>query len=78
MKFKYATKAQVQYIEILFQDLGFNFLQKEYFIKEKYKKNFADELFVHEATQLIDDLKERKENAYARIRKVNQDSLDNE
>lgn len=78
MKFKYATKAQIKYIEILFQDLGFNFLQKEYFIKEKYKKNFTDELFSHEATELIADLKERKENVYARIRKANAGDVDNE
>lgn len=60
-----ATQAQIDFLEILFGDLGFNRAQRNDYLSEDLGREvkFLDDLSVGEASKLIEDLKERKEDA---------------
>ena len=53
--------SQDEYIEILFQDLGFNVVTRRAYLQD-YGVNYSDELPSKIKSQIIDDLKERKDN----------------
>jgi hypothetical protein len=60
-----ATTAQIDYLEILFNDLGFDRAARKAFMSEELRHPvvFLDELTSAEASRIITALKERKEEA---------------
>jgi hypothetical protein len=59
-----ATELQVNYIDCLFIDLGFDPERKRHAMVSLTGKKYADELSVSEASNLISQLKEWKENKF--------------
>lgn len=51
---------QQEYIDILFDDLGFNLTQRKDFLWLRYGVKYSDELDTRAKSLLIDDLKSRK------------------
>jgi hypothetical protein len=60
-----ASTAQINYLEILFNDLGFDRTARKAFMSEETGRpvRFLDELTSAEASRIITALKERKEEA---------------
>lgn len=56
-----ASHAQVRYLDILFSDCGFSREQKKAKLQEDFEVNYCDELTINEASQLIGELKQYKE-----------------
>lgn len=65
LHFMNATTAQINYLEILFRDLGFNRRQRNAFLTAELERpvRFLDELTSAEASRIITSLKERKDEA---------------
>jgi hypothetical protein len=57
-----ANPAQVRYLAILFQDLGYTKAQIKAKLRAEYSVDHMDELFQSWASALIDELKAAKEN----------------
>lgn len=55
-----ATPKQIEYLAILFDDLGFKSGEKRIFINDLYGINFTDELTLNQASELIANLLQRK------------------
>ena len=60
-----ATSAQIAYMEILFQDLGFARTARNAYLKSKLGRPiiFLDQLTIPEASRIITGLEKRKEDA---------------
>jgi hypothetical protein len=60
-----ATAAQMNYLEILFGDLGFDRAARNAFMSQELGRHirFLDELTVGEARRMITELKKRKKEA---------------
>jgi len=60
-----ATQAQQDFLEILFGDLGFNRTERNDWITETLGREikYLDELTLPEASRIIEQLKEQKEDA---------------
>lgn len=60
-----ATSKQINYLEILFKDLGFDRTGRNAFISTELNRpvRFLDELTSSEASRIITGLRERKEDA---------------
>jgi hypothetical protein len=60
-----ATQAQIDFLEILFGDLQFNRAQRNDYLSERLEREvkFLDDLSIGEASKLIEELKEQKEDA---------------
>lgn len=57
-----ATRDQVRYIDLLFNDCGFDLLGKKGLLKADYKVQYTDELTKAQASKLIEELKQLKED----------------
>lgn len=55
-----ATDAQQKYIEILLNDVGLHHHRKD-MLQLRYKKDHISDLYKHEASNFINELKEMKE-----------------
>lgn len=55
------TQKQIDYIEILLNDVGLHQHRKD-MLQLRYKKDHISDLFKHEASNFINELKEMKEN----------------
>jgi hypothetical protein len=60
-----ATEKQIHYIECLAIDLGMDRLKRQLAVSRIVKRDirFLDELKIHEASAVIDDFKEQKDNS---------------
>ena len=59
------TKAQIKYLEILFNDLGYDRIQRNVWLSNRlgWDVRFLDNLTGAEASKIIDELKKTKEDA---------------
>jgi len=55
------TDKQLKYIEILLNDIGLHHHRKD-MLQLRYKKDYISDLYKHEASQFIAELKEIKDN----------------
>lgn len=57
-----ASNKQINYLAILFSDLGFDLKIKKAFLREEYNVEYTDELTSSQASGLISKLLEMKDN----------------